>query len=373
MTGQLKLTNGAIGAPALSWTTEPTSGLYRAGAGDFRYSVTSTDVIQFLVSGTRFPLATLFAAGTAASPGISFTGDPDTGFASLVANQISVSAAGAATLTIDATGVQVVASGSAAAPPYSFVGDLNTGVYRVGADNLGFSAGSTLVFNIQPTEFDLAVRLLAASGTAASPEYGFTSDPDNGMYLVGANAIGFSAGGTLRAQVDASGVTVSSGVLFLQDGAVGAPGLSFSNDSNTGLYRIGADDLGFSTGGTLRAEITSGGVFNYGGREIGYRNSNTNNQGGTTYTLAQDDGGRLVYMTNGGATTVTVPQLVADTIITVVNNSAGSNCTLSQGSGVTEILSGVGTTGNRTLGVRGTAQLWWASATSVFVSGAGVS
>src|ERR1044072_9532612 len=46
VSGPFKLTNGLIGAPELSWATEPSSGLYRNAAGDFRYSISSNDVFQ---------------------------------------------------------------------------------------------------------------------------------------------------------------------------------------------------------------------------------------------------------------------------------------------------------------------------------------
>ena len=47
----------------------------------------------------------------------------------------------------------------------------------------------------------------------------------------------------------ANGQNVSTTTTF-PDGTVSAPGLSFTNDANTGVYRIGADNMGVSTGGT---------------------------------------------------------------------------------------------------------------------------
>ncbi len=46
MLAPLELDSGVAAAPGVSWSAETTSGLYRAGAGDFRYSVSSTDVIR---------------------------------------------------------------------------------------------------------------------------------------------------------------------------------------------------------------------------------------------------------------------------------------------------------------------------------------
>lgn len=48
--------------------------------------------------------------------------------------------------------------------------------------------------------------------------------------------------------------------LPLVDGTVSLPGLTFINETSTGLYRIGAGDVGFSILGTKRLEITTTGV-----------------------------------------------------------------------------------------------------------------
>ena len=55
----------------------------------------------------------------------------------------------------------------------------------------------------------------------------------------------------------------------LPNGTVSAPSLTFTNDTNTGLYRIGADNLGFSTGGTERLRINADGQVRTGGGQLG--------------------------------------------------------------------------------------------------------
>lgn len=44
------------------------------------------------------------------------------------------------------------------------------------------------------------------------------------------------------------------------DGTVSAPGVAFTGDTDTGLYRIGANDVGIATGGVKRLEVNSSGV-----------------------------------------------------------------------------------------------------------------
>jgi hypothetical protein len=45
MTGQFKAANGAVGAPGIAFDAEPTTGLYRAGAGDIRFAVGGADAL----------------------------------------------------------------------------------------------------------------------------------------------------------------------------------------------------------------------------------------------------------------------------------------------------------------------------------------
>lgn len=52
-----------------------------------------------------------------------------------------------------------------------------------------------------------------ANGTAAAPSFSFSSDTDTGMFRSGANALGFSTGGTERATLSSAGLlTITGGV-----------------------------------------------------------------------------------------------------------------------------------------------------------------
>lgn len=55
-----------------------------------------------------------------------------------------------------------------------------------------------------------------------------------------------TAGGTL------------TGTLTVVAGTAAAPGLAFSGDTNTGIYRVAADAVGVATGGTGRVQFTTG-------------------------------------------------------------------------------------------------------------------
>jgi len=68
-------------------------------------------------------------------------------------------------------------------------------------------------------------------------------------------------------QVDVFTTLSISSALLLPDGTVSAPGLSFINDTNTGAYRIGSGNVGFSSDGTLIFDYDSTGINAIAGSE----------------------------------------------------------------------------------------------------------
>lgn len=61
-----------------------------------------------------------------------------------------------------------------------------------------------------------AGAIKAIDGTVALPAYSFSADTDTGMYRIGANDLGFATNGVLRFQIDGSGnLRAASGALLL--------------------------------------------------------------------------------------------------------------------------------------------------------------
>lgn len=293
MLAPLLLDDGAIGAPALSWGNETTSGLYRAGAGDFRWSIAGADTLQLNTNGIRISNGAVgtpafsflsdtdlgfyrFAAdimglvavqlqsgaGTAAAPFYSFTIDPDTGIYRRAANATSFSANGILVADVDALGFRsqnlfrTDSDGTAGAPVFSWTSDPDTGFFRIGANQLGLSLNGVLLWNFQTTGIDTAssVQFRLADGTAATPIYSFGSDPDTGIYRLGANTIGFASGGVSRATMD-------NNQWNFVDGTPSLPALAFSGAANTGIYRPAAStQVAITCNGTVAAVFGSGGL-----------------------------------------------------------------------------------------------------------------
>ena len=95
-----------------------------------------------------------------------------------------------------------------------------------------------------------------------------------------------------------------------------------------------------------------------------------NNQS-SAYTLVAADAGKCVMQASGG---VTIPASVFSTgdAVTIINDS-GSDQTLTQASGVSMFNAADASQGNRTLAGRGMATIWWSTATTCYISGAGLS
>lgn len=237
MQAPLLLDNGAIGAPGLSWVSEGTSGIYRAGAGDFRYSVSSTDRVQITTQG----LGVL--AGSAASPSGFFIADPDTGVYSVSANRFGISTGGTSRFRIDSTGLDLDVAlheidGSAGTPSYSFGNDLNTGFYSSAADQIGFSCGGT--------------QRLFLSTTALVP---------NGGITLGTSAAKYSQvfAGELTDGASATGsIATSSGATLILGAGSGWTSTQIRANSANDLISISSGTITFTLGGAAAGTMVQG-------------------------------------------------------------------------------------------------------------------
>lgn len=111
----------------------------------------------------------------------------------------------------------------------------------------------------------MTAALELANGTVGAPALSFDSDPDCGLYWIGANNVGVAVGGAKVVDVAAAGVGVTgtlaaSGVTSLADGAVGTPGLNFTSDPDSGMYRIGANNLGVAVNGAKVLDVATTGL-----------------------------------------------------------------------------------------------------------------
>jgi len=131
-----------------------------------------------------------------------------------------------------------LADGTAAAPSLTFTLDQDTGIYNAAANTIGFSGAGAMTATLSATALVLntGVQISAPSGTAAAPAYTFTGDLDVGMYRIGANSLGFAVNGLIAANFSTTQLNLASGfalaVATVQ--VVGARNTGWTTSSGTG-------------------------------------------------------------------------------------------------------------------------------------------
>jgi len=184
----------------------------------------------------------------------------------------------------------VIANQSGAA----FRADLNNGLAAIVTLNSGATAPSTTYAymlwadttagllkmrnaanNAWITLRELDGTLAFEDGTAAAPGLAFASDLNTGIYRIGADSLGISTGGVNRLLANSSGQ-----VAVTLAGSAATPSFTKDDDLNTGLFYPAADTLAITSGGTERARIDSSGIVG-----IGTSTADNSNSGGPAAKL----------------------------------------------------------------------------------------
>lgn len=301
--GILSISDGAVGAPGLTFTTDTTAGLYWIGADNFGFAIAGALVGDFDATGlnncaigastaSTGDFTTVSAsgivdisAGAVGAPGLIITGDPDTGIYQIGADQWGIACGGALVFDIDAAGVDITGAltatsfaptaglvfpvGAVGAPSIAFTADPDTGLYWIGANQIGVACNGALVLDIPATGIDVTGTGTFSDvvdiplGAVGAPSLTFTGDLDTGVYSPGADQVSLVvAGGAIldavAAGVDVTGTLGVTGIADFADGAVGAPGIIFGADVDTGLYNIAADNFGMACNGVVVLDIAEG-------------------------------------------------------------------------------------------------------------------
>jgi hypothetical protein len=101
-----------------------------------------------------------------------------------------------------------------------------------------------------------------SAGSAAAPSISPSGDSNTGIFFSAADTINASTGGTSRITIDSNGNITLTNNFYVPLGSAAAPSISFTGDTNTGIYSPGADQVAISTGGSGRLTIDSSGNIN---------------------------------------------------------------------------------------------------------------
>jgi len=363
--------NGTAASPTFSFTSAPTNGMYLVNPTTIGFA--TEGVLRFSINETSTAISTLPIRGpdgSAAAPTFSFSSDTNTGVYLAGVDNVGISTGGTLRFDISTTRNTWTlphggATGSAATPTWSFSGDTNTGMYRIGTDNMGFAANGILQLEVLDGAIISHTPIKAGiAGTAGAPAYSWSADDNTGIYNSGADTIAFSAGGALRFSINSSIITCvlplsipstsyfrgnaasgyrfnneadtlnlliirDSGELRALDGTVDTPIYAFISDPNTGLYRIGTDNMGFAANGILQLEVLDGAIISHTPMKAGIAGT----AGAPAYSWSADDntgiynsGADTIAFSTGGAQRLRISNSVAtySVLLNVPDGSAAS-------------------------------------------------
>jgi hypothetical protein len=112
-----------------------------------------------------------------------------------------------------------------------------------------------------PLTLNGTTGVAGVDGSAGTPALQ-GADTNTGIYY-GADTVFISTGGTVRATVENSGLTLSTPLVF-PAGTVSAPSITTTGDTNTGIYFPAADTIGFVEGGVESMLLDASGNLGLG-------------------------------------------------------------------------------------------------------------
>lgn len=298
MSAPLKLSDGTVSSPSLTFNSQTSTGVYWPGTGILALTAGGVEVFRvnssgrLLLGSTSDTTERLQVTGTAKVTGNTTIGGT-LGVIGAATLSSTLGVIGAATLaalsattgsfssTLAVTGATTLSSTLAVtgattlSSTLSVTGNVavNTNKFNVTAASgnttiagtLGVTGATTLSSTLSVTgATTLAGVLNVADGAAASPGITFTTDTNTGIYRVGENQLGLAAGAALRLTIGTTSIT-STLPYYAPDGTAAAPSYAFSSDTNTGLYWVSADTLGITTAGTQAATFDASGNANIAG------------------------------------------------------------------------------------------------------------
>lgn len=324
---------GTVDNPSISFANDVNTGIYATQADEL--CITTNGVQRVLCNAFQFYVncsqLVKFVGGTEFAPDYTFANDTDSGlFTDGTGNSIGLSAGGGARIRVTTSAITnylplLAPNGSAAAPSYSFANDTNTGIFYTGtADTMALTTGGTQRFTLDTASVTSTLPFLGPNGSATAPCFSFSGDPNTGLYQTGtADTLALTTGGVARLTVSTSWIAATL-TLQATAGSATAPGFSFSNDPNTGIWQTGtADTMGFSTGGTNRLTLDT---LNFT-TTLPFRIANGSASGpaitwsgdndtgifwSTTDTIGFSAGGTSRMTVSSSAVTTTVPILIPD-------------------------------------------------------------
>lgn len=133
---------------------------------------------------------------------------------------------------------------------------------------LSHTSGTLYISMTAADTFALTSTILVGNGSTSAPSLGPAADANTGFYFDGADAINVTNGGTTTWAWSSTGnLSGQAATNRIRPGAgsVSLPGMSFSTDTDNGFYLIGADNWGAAVGGVKVLDFSSSGLADVSG------------------------------------------------------------------------------------------------------------
>jgi hypothetical protein len=231
--------SASVFAPSTLDTTSSTTGAIRTSGG-----ISAAKALNIGTTGT-FGGQIITAAGSVGTPSIAPTGDSNTGIWFPAADTVAASVGGARAITIGVggTGGRIGINSTAPSATFHVVADS-----AISGKALRLSDST----NTQHAEFYCptsdGITTAAAFGTGTNHNFGIFTN-NSGWWAL------FTTDKYIRLPAGAGGLGIKNA-----DGTVSIPGYTFESDTNTGMYRIGGDQIGFAASGVLQLTINTTGI-----------------------------------------------------------------------------------------------------------------
>ncbi|MEO0202981.1 MAG: hypothetical protein ABIL37_04580 [candidate division WOR-3 bacterium] len=260
--------DGSASSPAYSFSSDSNTGIYRAGSGILGISISGINRANISSTGLNLaiPLQILGTTVLDTSRNLLNIQSLSIGGATVIDSSRNIFNVN----WVNASNINV--SNNVYSSRY-YIGttqiiDSSRNLINIGniAMSGSLSIGGINVIdssrNIINVNWVNASNLSLASNAYIGGSLFFT--PDVRLFRGAANRLDLASGNSLNLvsgnlQIGGINVITSNRLFLAADGSASSPAYSFSNDTNTGIYRAGEDNLRFVTGGYDRLTIDSSG------------------------------------------------------------------------------------------------------------------